>query len=199
MKQNNQLQKMVFIALLGAWAIILKLFDFPILPAAPFLKIDFSDMAVLIGLLTNGPMGAISVALIRDLSTYMMKGGEMGLPIGATMSFIASMAMFLPMHLLLPNATNYNKKRFYISISFILMIGLVASMTLFNYFIALPLYVRLMNFPIPNLMQYVLQIIIPFNMIKAIFLIAVQALVFHKIVPILVKHQFRHFKYFKQL
>ncbi|XHB65527.1 hypothetical protein ACEY16_07395 [Lactiplantibacillus plantarum] len=42
--QHTTLHRLVGIALLGAIAYILMLLEFPILPVAPWMKIDFSDI-----------------------------------------------------------------------------------------------------------------------------------------------------------
>lgn len=185
--KNMKLSRLVFLAILGAWAIVLRTFDFPILPAAPFLKIDFSDLMVLIGLLANGPIGAIIVAGTRDLLNYIMGGGQAGLPIGVIMSFIASMAMFLPSHFILSNLKQLSIKFKYVLMSISLVTFLVISMAIFNYYIALPWYVAVLNFPIPDLFVYVVSIIIPFNLIKGVFLIFGQLAVFKTLVPLMKK------------
>ncbi|MBK0348856.1 ECF transporter S component [Aerococcaceae bacterium zg-ZJ1578] len=186
--KRRTLSTTVLLAILGAWAIVLRLFDFPILPAAPFLKVDFSDLMVLVGLLVNGPIGAITVALIRDVANYIMKGGESGLPIGVIMSFTASMAMFLPSHFLLKYATNMKPMMRKIWMSLILILGLVISMALLNYYVTLPIYITVMNFPIDNIAAYLLSIIIPFNVIKGILLAAGQFIVVEKLWPIMQQH-----------
>lgn len=193
--KNKNLFSLVMLAILGAWAIVLRMFDFPILPAAPFLKVDFSDLMVLIGMLIKGPIGAVAVALIRDLVNYMMKGGEAGLPIGPIMSFIASMAMFLPTHFILKNADRFKPVIRKVFMSLTLVLGLVISMGLFNYFVALPLYVTVMNFPIPDIMAYLLSVIIPFNFIKGILLTVGQLLVVEKIWPEISKRNIEYEDY----
>ena len=42
------------IAILSAISFVLMYFDFPLLPAASFLKIEFSILPVLVGLVVNG-------------------------------------------------------------------------------------------------------------------------------------------------
>lgn len=185
--RNKSLFSMVLLAILGAWAIVLRMFDFPILPAAPFLKVDFSDLMVLIGMLVNGPIGAIAVALIRDVATYFIKGGEVGLPIGAMMSFIASCAMFLPTHFIFKYADKLKPQIRKALMSLTLVLGLTLSMGLFNYFIALPIYINVMNFPIPDINAYMLSVIIPFNLIKGIILTVGQLIVVEKLWPIITK------------
>lgn len=46
---NEKTSKLIKISLLSAIAIILMYFDFPIIPAFPWLKIDLSDVPALLG------------------------------------------------------------------------------------------------------------------------------------------------------
>ncbi|KZU60178.1 ECF transporter S component [Lactiplantibacillus plantarum] len=57
--QHTTLHRLVGIALLGAIAYILMLLEFPILPVAPWMKIDFSDIPILIGLFLFGVGGRV--------------------------------------------------------------------------------------------------------------------------------------------
>ncbi|MHA3225410.1 ECF transporter S component [Globicatella sulfidifaciens] len=193
--KNKNLFSLVMLAILGAWAIVLRMFDFPILPAAPFLKVDFSDLMVLIGMMIKGPIGAVAVALIRDSVNYMMKGGEAGLPIGTMMSFLASMAMFLPTHFILKHADHFKPTVRKVFMSVTLILGLVLSMGLFNYFVALPIYVTVMNFPIPDITAYLLSVIIPFNLIKGVILSVGQLIVVEKIWPEISKRNIEYEDY----
>nr|WP_276933269.1 ECF transporter S component [Globicatella sulfidifaciens] len=193
--KNKNLFSLVMLAILGAWAIVLRMFDFPILPAAPFLKVDFSDLMVLIGMMIKGPIGAVAVALIRDSVNYMMKGGEAGLPIGTMMSFLASMAMFLPTHFILKHADRFKPTVRKVFMSVTLVLGLVLVMGLFNYFVALPIYVKVMNFPIPDITAYLLSVIIPFNLIKGVILSVGQLIVVEKIWPEIAKRNIEYEDY----
>lgn len=195
--RNVKVRNLVLLAILGAWSLILRLFDFPILPAAPFLKIDFSDLMPLIGMLINGPIGLITVALIRDLLNYIIKGGEAGIPIGAIMSMTATIVMFLPTHLILNKLKSaaWGLKAFLMSTS--LIISLVIAMILLNYYLALPIYTTVLNFPINDYFAYIMAIVIPFNLIKGLFLSAGQILVI-KHLPKLLSERNLFYKGYKQ-
>ena len=185
--QKNQLVTRVLLAILAAWAIILRLFDFPILPFAPFLKLDLSDVAVLLGVLVKGPIGAMVVAVIRDILNYIRTGGEAGIPLGAFMSVMASLAMVLPFHLYLKKwQAKWNLKQ-----AFIVILTSVVSLTIvlsvINYFIALPIYVTVLNFPVPSFANFVLGIVVPFNIIKGSIMGIVQVIVVHSFKDYLIK------------
>ena len=187
MQKRSHVRTMVLLAILGAWAFILRFFDFPVIPAAPFLKIDFSDLAVLIGMLVSGPVGIVAVALIRDVLQYILQGGEAGFPIGAVMSFTASVVMFVPTHYILNWFKNMNFRLKEVIMSITLILGLIISMSLINYYIALPIYTTVLNFPIDDYFGYVLAVVAPFNLIKGVFLAVGQILVIKLVPELLVK------------
>lgn len=186
MQKRSQVRTMMLLAILGAWGVILRFFDFPILPAAPFLKIDFSDLAVLVGMLIHGPVGIVVVAFIRDTINYILQGGQAGFPIGAVMSFTASVVMFIPTHFILNSLKKGSWKFKAVLMSITLTVGLVVSMSIINYYIALPIYTTVLNFPIDDYFGYILAVVAPFNLIKGIFLSVGQILVI-KIVPNLLR------------
>lgn len=186
MQKRSQVRTMMLLAILGAWGVILRFFDFPILPAAPFLKIDFSDLAVLVGMLIHGPVGIVVVAFIRDTINYILQGGQAGFPIGAVMSFTASVVMFIPTHFILNSLKKVSWKFKAVLMSITLTVGLVVSMSIINYYIALPIYTTVLNFPIDDYFGYILAVVAPFNLIKGIILSVGQILVI-KIVPNLLR------------
>ncbi|MEO2873773.1 ECF transporter S component, partial [Lacticaseibacillus paracasei] len=67
MASSSKVHRLVGIALLAAIGYVLMMFSFPIIPAFPFLKLDLSDLVVLLGGLLYGPAGGIGVAFIRSL------------------------------------------------------------------------------------------------------------------------------------
>lgn len=186
--KNQKLHKLTLLAVLGAWALVFRYLNFPILPAAPFLKIDFSDLIAFIGMLIYGPHGLVVVAAIRDLGDYLVKGGEVGIPIGMIMSFTATIVMFLPSHWILKAKEKINW-RHHLVMSTTLILALTVSMALLNYYLALPLYIKVMNFPIEDIGGYVLSIILPFNFIKGVMLACGQWLVLKSLQPLIAKKQ----------
>lgn len=58
---NEKTSKLIKISLLSAIAIILMYFDFPIIPAFPWLKIDLSDVPALLGAFGFGPVAGVII------------------------------------------------------------------------------------------------------------------------------------------
>ena len=62
------------IGVLGAIAMVLMLFDIP-LPFAPtFYKIDFSEVPVLVGAFTMGPLAGALIELVKILLNLLIRG-----------------------------------------------------------------------------------------------------------------------------
>lgn len=188
--KKTTLSTSILLAILGAWALVLRQFEFPILLYAPFLKVDLSDLAVLGGLIVKGPAGMLMVAGIRDLLNYIIKGGEAGYPIGAVMSLLASVAFFLPTHWALKGQL----KRLKLS-SVLSILSLTVTMAIVNYFVALPLYIAILNFPIPSIAQFVLTITIPFNVLKGIILVVAQIITLRTLLPLIDKKGYLYQEY----
>ena len=60
-------------------------------------------------------------------------------------------------------------------------------MSLLNYFIALPIYVEVMHWPIKNMIEMVLAAIVPFNLLKGAILGIIIALVYNQFKAYLIK------------
>lgn len=61
-------------AMIGAIAFVVMKFEFPIMPGVSFLKMDFSDVIVVITTFVFGPVGGTMVALIKCLLSLIFSG-----------------------------------------------------------------------------------------------------------------------------
>lgn len=59
------------IALLSALAYVVTFLEFPIFPAAPFLKLDFSAVFVLLGGFMYGPVTAVVISGVKELLSLL--------------------------------------------------------------------------------------------------------------------------------
>ena len=86
---------MAKIAILGAVAFILMLFEFP-LPVAPsFYKFDFSEVAVLIGAFALGPAAAAMIEAIKVLLNILFNG-TITMGVGELANFLIGCALSVP-------------------------------------------------------------------------------------------------------
>ncbi|MCI5774988.1 MAG: ECF transporter S component [Aerococcus sp.] len=196
---SNKVRKMVITALGGALAFVLMNFSFPIIPTVPFLKIDFSDVIILFVTFLSGLPSGIGVLVIRNLLHYLQTGGDMGYPIGDFASVLATLAYLLPVAWILKDhyaqqGTNFKKvlktlKRPLLAYG-IGTIALTIMMSVLNYFVITPFYLKVMNFDVGNLATYILTAVIPFNLAKGIIIGIVAHLLLSYCLPI-VKRRLR--------
>ncbi len=88
------------IAILGALAFLLMFLEFPVIPIVSYLKLDFSDVPVLIGTLLDGPVTGIMIAVVKCLLHGLVHGFAPVEFLGLGADFCSSLALiFLSFHL----------------------------------------------------------------------------------------------------
>jgi len=194
-KTKTKTNKLVKIAIFGAVAFVVMLFEFPIYPMPPFLKFDFSDLPALIIAFSLGPIAGIICELIKNLLYVIVRGSGTG--------FVGELANFLiGSSLCLAAGVLYNihktKKMAIISLGvatiFMAIVG-----SIFNYYVLIPFYENAMNFPIEaivNMSHAVNSLIVdkftlilfgifPFNLIKGIIISIITIIIYKSISKLL--------------
>ena len=85
---KTKTRQLVILAILASLSFILMLFQFPILPAADFLKIDFSLIPILLGLVMFDLKSAYVILLLRTLLKLLLNNKGIGELIGLPMNII---------------------------------------------------------------------------------------------------------------
>ncbi|HLR92400.1 MAG TPA: ECF transporter S component [Atopostipes sp.] len=176
---DKKTRKITVIGILAAVAWVISQFSFPVLYWAPFLKIDFSDIPILLGMYVFGPLSGIAIAAIRSLLSYVSTGGEAGFPIGDTTAFLATLSSTLPVYYILQKY-GLNKKKAVLA-GGVATLSLTATMSILNWLVVAPLYVRVMGFSVGPMREYLTLSVIPFNLIKGIMVSIVFFVVFYQI------------------
>lgn len=192
--ENRKLNKMVKITLLGTIGFLLMMIEV-IVPLFPeFLKVDISDLPALIGTFAFGPLAGVTIELIKNIlhGIFMTK----------TM-FIGEIANFAVGSVLVITAgTIYNAKKTRKVATISLIVGtLVMSVVggILNYFVLLPLYEKVLHFPITamvaagrainsnitDLNSFVVWTIVPFNLVKGSIVAALTMAIYKSVSPIL--------------
>ncbi|NLB36437.1 MAG: ECF transporter S component [Clostridiales bacterium] len=144
-KTEKTLLRIVLLALFSAMAFVLYLFELPVFPAQPHLKLDFSDIPALIGSVIFGPVFGVLVELIKNVIELVVKGFGSQMGFGNIMNFVVGCAFVVPFSIVFRHITSRNKNKKalaavlagIVSVVSILLFGAVG-----NYLIA-PLFFKL--------------------------------------------------------
>ena len=135
MKGITTTKRLVGTAMFAALAYITSLFEFPIFPAVPFLKLDFSAVFIALSAFIFGPICGITTCFIKEFIAYITKSSTGG--IGEIANFIV-----ISGYILIPSIVYCYKKGFPTVIITLIMgcVVQVALALLSNRFIMFPLF-----------------------------------------------------------
>ena len=157
---NNKTRRLTAMAMLVAVSVILLyLVHFPIFPAASFLEYDPADIPILIGAFLFGPTAGLAITVAASVIQGVTVSAASG-PIGIIMHIISTGSMVLV-------AGNiYRRMHTRKGAAIALAAGVVtmtAAMSVCN-LIFTPIF---MGAPIEAVLQMLVPIIIPFNLVKS--------------------------------
>ncbi|WP_321383703.1 ECF transporter S component [uncultured Enterococcus sp.] len=192
--RNSRVLKMVVVAMLAALGATLQFFGFPLLPSVAFLKVDFSDIPVMVSMFLFGPFAGIVTALIRSILHLVLTGPSPQNMVGDAASFLATTLFTLPMYYFFNKGTHKLRNKIAGIASGIL--AMTAFMSIANYFVITPLYLSLygvtaQSFLGRSMESYIAVGIIPFNLIKGVIISTVFMIFYTQILPWLNKKQAR--------
>ncbi len=178
--QSSVTRRIIQIGVLSAIAFVLYfILEFPLLPGAPFLKFDFSDIASVVGGFALGPVAGVLIQLIKNVLHIFLKAND-GTPIGELANFVIGIAYMLPAVWIYRR--NKTRKTALIGMAVgSVCLPLVAAV--FNYFVFIPLYS-------PGLLQsgagaYIMSVIIPFNFLKGVIISVITFILYRYLSPVL--------------
>lgn len=184
---TNRTRKMAYIAILTALSFLLMYLQFPLIPSADFLKIDFSIIPILIALVVFDIKASFLILLLRSVLTLLLNNAGPSTLIGIPMNIMALGVFTLALHLFWkrkPNVTNY------VLASFIGTIALTIVMVALNYFYAVPMYAQFAGFDINKIIglsTYLYAMVIPFNVLEGVIFALAFYLIYLAIKPLLEK------------
>lgn len=144
--------KLVFLAMLSAISFILMWLGFPIIPIAPYLKFEPSDVPLMLATVIYGPFAGLLALSAKNLLYFLLHGGNI---FGIFMNFSASATFLLVLSF------------FYKRTHFIISAGL-ATVALALIMIPLNVIIVPLQFGMAfeQVWALVLPVYIPFNLIK---------------------------------
>ncbi|WP_251546746.1 ECF transporter S component [Limosilactobacillus caecicola] len=167
-KTYSRTQRFTVMACLSAVAFLLMFIEFPLIPVASYLKLDFSDVPILIGTVIYGPWSGIIIAVVKCLLHGIARGMSPVELLGLFANLCTSIAMILPVSWSFHHEKWSLKKRLVIS-GLLATIIMTVVMTLFNYYVLTPAYMQMFNWhPSLPIKQLMLVGVVPFNLIKGI-------------------------------
>jgi len=196
-RQLNNL--IVKVAILSAIAFILQLLEFPI-PLMPFfLTLDLSDLPALIGAFSLGPIAGIAIQLVKNLLFFLAKDVTGG--IGPVANFVAGSALVATAGYIYQFKKTRQGALAGMAVGTLVMTALMA---VGNYYAFIPLYEKVLNFPvnavigvantanpylnITDLRAVIVYSFVPFNILKGVMVSAATFFVYKHISPLLHKN-----------
>lgn len=191
--RKSKTNTLVKVALLSAVATLIMFVEFvvPLMPV--FLKIDLSEIPVLLGTFALGPVAGIVIELIKNLIHLPMSSTA---GIGEIANFLVGVAFVVPAGA----AYQWKKNRMGAFIGLAVgTICMTAVAAVLNYYMLIPLYQTVLHMPLDaiigmgtkgnkaiiDLKTLIVLGIIPFNLIKAVIVSFVTLLIYKKLSPIL--------------
>lgn len=159
MQSFTRTQVMTRVALLSAMATMLMIvISLPLMPAAPFLKYEPSDVMSILAAVTLGPWYGVLTALLKVVLAFLIKGGN---PVSYLMNVAATGSLVLVIGYVFqawPNSRG------------LLAGGIVGAVLMAALMVPLNLFVVpwLHGIPAETVRSMILPVYIPFNLLKGL-------------------------------
>ena len=195
MKQNVQnkrfgVRQVVLMGMLGALAAVLMLFEIPLPFLAPsFYGLDVSEIPVMVGTFSMGPLAGVGIELVKILVKLLLKPTSTG-GVGELANFVIGCAMVLPAGWI------YQVKKTKEGAIIGMITGTVCMAfvgAVVNAWVMLPFYSHFMpletilaagaaiNPAISSIWTFVLICVVPFNLVKGSVVSLITALVYKRV------------------
>lgn len=158
-------------AVFAALAYVVSFFEFPVFPAASFLKLDFSNVFTLLAGFLFGPLPAVAVSAVKELLCFLTKSSTGG--VGEIANFLLTVSFIA-----VPSVAYRYKKGFgmvcvYLACGVILQTAMALAV---NKFINFPLF----NLP-SSMFDQLWPFIVYFNLIKGAAISAIVLLLYKQV------------------
>lgn len=183
------------IAILSAIAFVLMLIEFPVPFAPSFYKLDFSEIAVLMGGFAMGPLAAAVIEALK-VTLNLLFNGTITMGVGELANFLMGCALCVP-----PSWMYKKHKDRGTAIKGMLagILCMVAASVILNIYVLIPAYVSFAGFPLDAIISMgtaifpaihdtvtlVLICVIPFNLLKGVLVSLITAVLYKHVSPLL--------------
>lgn len=167
-KTYSSTKRFTMTACLAAVAFLLMFIEFPIMPVVSYLKLDFSDVPVLLGAFIYGPWTGILIAILKCLLHGLTRGFSPVELLGLFANLCTSVALIIPFNFFWHRDKWSLRKRLLIGTGLSTVV-MTALMTIFNYYVLTPAYMKMFNWhPSLPINKMMLVGVLPFNLIKGV-------------------------------
>ncbi len=171
--KKTSTRNMVAIAFFSALAVVLMWFPkFPLIPSVPFMSYDFSDVPVLIGTFSLGPVAGIFIVTIKNI-LYFITRSRSGL-IGTYMNWSTTLVFVVTAGFIYHHVKRNRWGA---------LLGMVLGTALFtvvavvnNIYIALPAW----GIPTEQIAPLITSAVIPFNLLRGLISTLMTMLLYRK-------------------
>lgn len=195
----GKIRQMALIAMLGAIATILMLFEVP-LPflAPPFYELDLSEVPILIGAFALGPVAGVLIELLKVLLNLLING-TITAGVGEFANFLIGCSFLLPASLIYHRKKDKKHAMIGMAAGTIFM---AATGCIINAYILLPAYSAGLGIPmdtlvgmgtainpaINSIMTFVVLAVAPFNLVKGVVVSVLTFLLYKRISGLIKAH-----------
>jgi len=194
---NSNLKTLIKIALLGAIGGVIMIYEI-IIPFMPeFLKLDFSNITAILAAFALGPLPGVVVVILKNIIKFLLVGTK-SMGIGEFADILITSSYVLTAGFI------YKKNRTKKTALTGVLLGTAAAVVLSvaaNYFIIIPAYQALMNFPldaiiglgskanshITDLKSLIVIGVLPFNVLKWSIISLIMIFIYKPLSPIMKK------------
>lgn len=193
-RKTLNLRMMVQIAMLGAIAVVLMMFEIPLGFAPSFYKLDFSEVPVLLGAFSMGPVAGVLIELIKIMLNLLINGTYTA-GVGEFANFGIGCALVVPAGIIYKRKATRKNAVIGLAIGTIVM-AIVGGA--FNAYVLIPLYSKAMmpldviismgnqiNPKITGLSTFIMFAVVPFNLVKGVIVSIMTVLLYKYLRPFL--------------
>lgn len=189
-RSRSKVKFMTRVGMLSSLAFVLMYFQIPLgFIAPPFMKLDISDLPILIGSFTMGPLAAVLISFIKNVLHIAIQGTTSG-GVGPLSNFIVGSIFAITA------GTIYRRNKTMKSAIIGLFIGTIvmtAGAIISNYFFIFPLYAKMMPMEaivnagaaitskITDVWSMMMYSVLPFNLIKGFIVSLITLLTYKKV------------------
>lgn len=197
-KSRQNIMYLTRIAILGAVAAVLMLFEFPVPFLAPsFYEFDFSEIPVLIGTFALGPVAGVLIELIKVLINLLITGTSTAF-VGELANFVMGCSFILPAGFIY----KYHKSKSGALVSMLTGTSVLAASSYFiNAFLMIPFYISFLPIPeqtiidmahdimpmVNSISEVAFYCVVPFNLFKGVVISVITFILYKHIHKLLKK------------